>query len=210
MQSTNPAASTTQVPLNTVHPRVVELSPAVNLGTLWPRTASARRYVFLVAYTVQPGTSGGQPPPRFRAYGVDMTTRAFVFVVDGESPTYLGTFTEHMFQSGALLLGTPPGFLLSRPQAPSPAPVQGFASGGEEGGDSGGTIDPTATQPTTSVPTGPKVGGGGTDPDQWLQPSWQWLLDVVSRPNAVFTDVNFKVLSDKLRTQAPVTRVQVP
>lgn len=217
MESRNTMDTTPQgrITLPPVMPKVVELTPRTNLAALWPRTASVQRYVFLVAYTMPVDGAGRTPPPRFRAYGVDLHSRTCVFAVDGERAAYLGTFLENMFQSGALLVGTPPGFMLQG-QAPQPptARAASTASADDGSGDGSGDGDNTVlgTEPVF-IPVNPQGGGGGTDPDKWLKLTWKWLLSVVSQPNAVFTERNFQQLNARLQAQQPVadkTQIQVP
>lgn len=80
------------------------------LDSLWPSTASEQRYVLLVAYTQPADVTGYVPPPRFRAYGVDLATGMYVFAVDADRQTYLNSFNEAMFRTGSILVMTPPGF----------------------------------------------------------------------------------------------------
>ncbi|MFY0581060.1 hypothetical protein ACN28S_48545 [Cystobacter fuscus] len=90
-------------------PPVIVMSNTVDLNLLWRGTETARKFVQVVAYTLPPNAEGRVPPPRFRAFGLDMSTGAYVFVIDGEVQTQLGLFNEKMLSHKAILITTPPG-----------------------------------------------------------------------------------------------------
>ena len=156
-------------------PPVTWLSGSTDVSTLWRGTTSARKYVLLVAYTLPKNDLGVVGPPRFRAFGVDPSRNAYVFVVDGERRGLLGSFTESMLAQDAVLITTPPGTSFYGACAVASGPgvgarkaraggVNKMASedgGMEEDGGSGG-MTACGTEPVIRVPV--TTGEGGHDP----------------------------------------------
>jgi hypothetical protein len=180
-------------------PPVIVLSSTVDLNLLWRGTETARKYVQVVAYTHPPDASGRVPPPRFRAFGLDMSTGGYVFAIDGEVQTELGLFTEKMLGNKAILITTPPGvgYHGSCPsKTPSPLPGrsgvgtlmdgtsdEGTDGGSDEGTD-GGDTQPNlcGTEPVTTIPVGGGVGG-----NDWLF-HWGRLRDMARTVNVLLPD----------------------
>lgn len=170
----------------TTTPPPVQTFPEVNMNTLWPTTASARKYVLVVAYTLPPDATGNIPPQRFRAFGLDMSTRSYMFVVDGDSQTYLGAFTGRMISQKAILITTPPGFSFHAVEETTTRTVEssglsnrvtamndgGTTTEPREGSDAG-IITVFGTEPVIKVPVG---GEGG---DDWRRMDYRRLPDIV-------------------------------
>ena len=168
-----------------VPPPVIWLSSTTAVNTLWSNTTSARKYVLLMAYTVPRNAAGVVGPPRFRAFGVDLSRNAYVFVVDGESQALLGAFTQAMLAQKALVITTPPGTTFdgacakvveSGPgsRAARHGGVSPLASedGGTEDGGSGG-IMACGTEPVIRVPV--TTGEGG---DEDIPMNYDTLMDL--------------------------------
>ncbi|EPX61029.1 hypothetical protein D187_001681 [Cystobacter fuscus DSM 2262] len=158
-----------------VPPPVITLSSTVNLNQLWRTTRTARKFVQVVAYTLPPNAVGQVPPPRFRAFGLDMSTGAYVFVIDGQLQTELGPFTENMLRQKAILITTPPGVSY---HGSFPSQTTDVATA-----DAGPPIS-WGTEPVPPPP--PPQGRDGYAPD-W-DVDWDRLPEMVRAVNTVLPD----------------------
>lgn len=151
--------------------------PVRDMRALWPTTASKRRYVVLVAYTVPPDAITGYiAPPRFRAFGMDMSTSRYVFTVDGPRSTYLGSFSEAMLLEGAVVIATPPGLKFDG-SCPITAPVVALGVNGE----------PSVTAFEAECGTDPIVRSGGstnTGGNDWYL-NWTSLMGLADGVNVL-------------------------
>ena len=182
-------ASTTTTPTGTAPPASVML-PVRDMRALWPSTASERRYVMLVAYTLPPTTTGAIPPPRFRAFGIDMATRQYLFSVDGDRATYLGSFTEAMLQKGAVVIATPPG--MNFDGACSVPPMPSVSASGEV---SASTLEADCgTDPV--VRSGGSTNTGGND---WNF-SWTQLISLAAGVNGQLGAAHYTNLAHNLNS----------
>jgi hypothetical protein len=151
--------------LTTTPPPARPYSRTMDTTALWS-SASARRFVHVVTYTLPPDVTGAIPPPRFRAFGMDMATRSFLFTVDGER-VYMSAFNDRMLAEKAVVIITPIGFKYPGACTATRPPTTGgtvrAARMPDEGSDAG-TNTVCGTQPVQQIPP---VGGqeGG---DEWL------------------------------------------
>jgi hypothetical protein len=156
-------------------PPVIILSSPVDLNQLWRTTRTARKFVQVVAYTLPPNAEGQVPPPRFRAFGLDMSTGAYVFVIDGLLQTELGPFTQSMLSQKAILITTPPGVSY---HGASPSQTTDAATA-----EAGPPIE-WGTQPVTPPP--PPQGRAGYVPNRDLD--WNRLPQMARAVNTVIPD----------------------
>ncbi|ATB43254.1 hypothetical protein CYFUS_008734 [Cystobacter fuscus] len=176
LQEESGASDASGIPVRPgVPPPVITLSSTVNLNQLWRTTRTARKFVQVVAYTLPPNAAGQVPPPRFRAFGLDMSTGAYVFVIDGQLQTELGPFTENMLSQKAILITTPPGVSYHRS---SPSQATDAAAG-----DAGPPIS-WGTQPITPPP--PPQGRDGYVYGWEL--NWNRLPEMARAVNSVLPD----------------------
>lgn len=154
------------------------------LDALWPTSTSVRKYVLVVQYTQPADTTGYVPPPRFRAYGVDMATGSYAFAVDADRQTYLGSFIDAMSRTGSVLVMTPPGFKFYG--SCSAGTVLTYAMNPHAMLDSDGPdcgTDPIVRSGSTNT--------GGHDPDL----DYTRLKSVLTAMNNVFTLPQFGAFS---------------
>lgn len=179
--STTPPTTTPSTP-----PATVTL-PVRDMRALWPSTASKRRYVILVAYTVPPDPLTGYiAPPRFRAFGMDMSTSQYLFTVDGQRSTYLGSFTEAMLLEGAVVIATPPGMKFDG-SCPAVTPVVALGVNGE----------PTVTAFEAECGTDPIVRSGGstnTGGNDWLL-NWTSIMSLADGVNVLLGATHYSALA---------------
>lgn len=181
-------ASTTTAPTtgNTPPPAVM-ISTRTDLRGLWPSTASVRKYVVLVAYTLPPDTTGYIAPPRFRAFGMDLATNQYLFTVDGERAGLLGSFSEAMLTKGAIVLATPPGLKFDG-SCSIPVPTvspSGVVTASELDGDCG--TDPI-------VRSGGSTNTGGND---WGF-SWMQVMNLPSSVSNQLGAAHYGALTQKM------------
>lgn len=191
-------ASTTTSPTTGSTPPAAVMLPVRDMRALWPSTASVRRYVVLVAYTLPPTTTGSIPPPRFRAFGIDMSTRQYLFSVDGERATYLGSFTEAMLQKGAVVIATPPGMKFDG--SCSALPVATVSESGEV---SASTLEADCgTDPV--VRSGGSTNTGGND---WNF-SWAQVMNLSDAVNGLFGEAHYADLSRNMNSMGAPEAVE--
>ncbi|XXF74971.1 hypothetical protein P2318_18025 [Myxococcaceae bacterium GXIMD 01537] len=179
------ASTSTETPPTTpssTPPPVVELTASTNLREIWPRDTSVRRYVVLVAYTLPPDDTGVTPPPRFRALGVDIGARGYVFQLDGDRRTYMASFMEAMFRNDTIIISTPPGLRFDGKCSLLPPVITTGADG-----------QVTASADEADCGTEPVIrstGSNGTGGNDW-QFDWMRVLDIPFTLNTTFTDAQF-------------------
>jgi hypothetical protein len=177
-------------------PPVIVLSSRVDLNQLWQGTETARKYVQVVAYTLPPDATGNIPPPRFRAFGLDMSTGVYVFVIDGKLQSELGLFTEKMLSQKAILITTPPGVRYdglspreTQPPLPGRSRMDALASDGSTA-DAGPHLSwgtqPIAHPPETDPP------GGHPEGLAWLF-DWRRLPEMARAVNNVIPDSSLPI-----------------
>jgi hypothetical protein len=177
--------------LTTTPPRAVTYSRSLDTTALWS-SASARRFVHVVAYTLPRDATGVTPPPRFRAFGMDMATRSFLFTVDGERAS-MGIFNDRMLAENAVVIITPPGFnypgSCTAPQRPTTGTVQAARMPDES--DAGTITTVCGTQPVQQIP--PVTGGEGGH-DDWLF-NWAGFMNMAAGLSGGTLDYQFPAVT---------------
>lgn len=172
--------------IQTTPPPAITLSRTVDMSTLWQGVTSPRKYVMVVAYTLPTDVTGYTPPPRFRAFGLDMSTGSYVFTVDGDRQTFLSVFNDRMLNQKAIVVLMPPGYGYYGSCSASTTPTRTLSgrevtamTDPDAGTSDGGTgLTVCGTEPVIKVPV-----TGGEGGDDWLVLNWARFPDLVTAAN---------------------------